>query len=152
MFFKANRDGTIAVQLDEVVREIVGSVCRELRDTLTETTEQPALRRLFPPAYKDDPERERAYTAISRDELASSRVAALDTVIDTIDDDQIDAGQAEQWMFALNAVRLTLGTLLDISEERDPMDIDEDDPQLPQLLTYDLLSVLLGSLVATISR
>jgi hypothetical protein len=152
VFFEANRDGTIAVQLDEVVREIVGGVCRELRDTLTETTDQPALHRLFPPAYKDDPEREHAYKAVSRDELTTSRIAALDTVIATVDDDRIDAGQAEQWMFALNAVRLTLGTLLDISEDRDPMDVDESDPQLPQLLTYDLLSVLLGSLVSTIAR
>jgi hypothetical protein len=55
-------------------------------------------------------------------------------------------------MFALNPVRLTLRTLHHINEERDPIHIDEDDPQLPQLLTYDLLSVLLGSLVATISR
>jgi hypothetical protein len=152
VFFKTNRDGTVAVQLDPVVREIVGNVCRELRDTLAETTDEPALRRLYPPAYRDDPERQRAYAAISRDELTTSRVAALDTVIDTIGEDQIDAVQAEQWMFALNAVRLTLGTLLDITEDHDPRDVDEDDPRLPQLVTYDLLSLLLGSLVTTIAR
>lgn len=152
MFFHANRDGSIAVQLDPVVREIIGGVCRELRDTLQETTDAPALQRLFPPAYEHDPERERAYSALARDELTTNRIAALDTVVDTIDDDRIDATQAEQWMFALNAARLTLGTLLDISEDRDPTDIDEADPQLPQLLTYDLLSVVLGSLVGAISR
>ena len=58
----------------------------------------------------------------------------------------------EENLTALNAVRLTLGTKLDVSEDRDPTDIDEDDPRLQQLLVYDLFSVLLGSLIAAITH
>lgn len=140
------------LQLDYVVRDVVGRACTELRESLTEGTDDPALRRLFPPAYKDDPDRERAYEELARDDLVVSRLRSLDTVIATVGDDTITADQAEQWMHALNAVRLTLGTQLDVSEERDPNEIDEDDPRLPQFLVYDLLSVMLGSLLSVMPR
>jgi hypothetical protein len=152
MFFKARRDGTIELQLDPVVRDVVGRVCAELRESLADGTDDPSMRRLFPTAYTDAPERERAYAELVRDDLVGSRLLALDTVAATIDDDRITAEQAEQWMAALNAVRLTLGTRLDVSEDRDPYDVDEHDPLFPQFMIYDLLSMLLGSLIAAVSR
>ena len=152
MIFKARRNGTIQLQLDPVARDLIGRACVELRDTLQEGTEEPALRRLFPTAYADDPSRQRAYESLVHDDLVDSRVRALDTVIATVDDDAISREQAEQWMQALNAVRLTLGTQLDVSEDRDPYDIAEDDPRFPQFLVYDLLSALLGSLIAAVQR
>jgi hypothetical protein len=152
MFFKARRDGTIELQLDFVVRDVVGRVCAELRDTLAEGVDDPSMRRLFPTAYPDAPERERAYEQLVRDDLVGSRLLALDTVGATIDDDKITPEQAEQWMAALNAVRLTLGTRLDVSENRDPYDVDENDPLFPQFMIYDLLSMLLGSLIAAVTR
>lgn len=138
--------------MEAVVRDLVGRVCTELREELLEHTDGPELRRLFPPAYKDDPRREEAYEALVRDDLVTSRLRALDTVITTVDDDHITPDQGQQWLQALNAVRLTLGTQLDVSEDRDPTEFDEDDPHLPQLLVYDLLSVMLGSLLAAIPR
>jgi hypothetical protein len=152
LFFRARRNGSISLQMDSVVRDVVGRVCMELREALLEGTDDPELRRLFPPAYKDDPQREAAYEALVRDDLVTSRLRALDTVIATVDDHDITAEQGEQWLQAINAVRLTLGTQLDVSEDRDPSEVDEDDPHLPQLLVYDLLSVMLGSLIAAIPR
>ena len=121
MFFKARRDGTIELQLDPVVCDVVGRICAELRESLAEGVDDPSMRRLFPTAYTDAPERERAYAELVRDDLVGSRLLALDTVAATIDDDRITTEQAEQWMAALNAVRLTLGTRLDVSEDRDPV-------------------------------
>jgi hypothetical protein len=152
LFFRARRDGTIDVKLDFVVRDVVGRVCTELRESLVENIDDPALRRLFPTTYVDDADRERAYEQLVRDDLVSSRLRAIDTVLATVESDRISVEQAEQWMHALNAVRLTLGTQLDVSEDRDPNDIDEDDPRLAQFLVYDLLSVVLGSLIAVVPR
>ncbi len=152
MFFRARRNGRIQLQLDPVVRDVVAQVCTELRESLTESSDDPALRRLFPTAYPDDPERERAYEQLVRDELVDSRLAALDTVRDTVDADEITREQAEQWMTALNSARLALGTQLDVSEDRDPDDVDPADPRYPQFMVYDLLSVLLGSLLSAVSR
>jgi hypothetical protein len=157
VFFRARRDGTIQLELDVVIREVVARACTELRELLddgqgTDSAPDPNLRRLFPVAYTDDPERERAYERLVRDDLLASRLAALDAVVATIDAETITPEQAQQWMAALNAVRLTLGTKLDVTEDRDPTEIDEDDPRLPQFLVYDLLSVLLGSLIAAITR
>jgi hypothetical protein len=152
LFFRARRDGTIDLQLDFVVRDVIGRVCSELRESLRADRDDPSLRRLFPPAYLDDPDRERAYEQLVQDDLLTSRMQALDTVLATVEGDRITAAQAEQWMHALNAVRLTLGTQLDVSEDRDPNDIDEEDPLLPQLLVYDLLSLLLSALLSVVPR
>ena len=152
MFFRARRNGTIDLQLDFVVRDVIGRVCAELRESLSADLDDPALRRLFPPAYLDDPDRERAYEQLVQDDLLTSRMRALDTVLATVEGDKITAAEAEQWMHALNAVRLTLGTQLDVSEDRDPNDIDEDDPLLPQILVYDLLSVVLSALLSVVPR
>jgi hypothetical protein len=152
LFFRARRNGTIDLQLDYVVRDVIGRVCTELRESLNTDLDDPALRRLFPPAYLDDPERERAYEQLVQDDLLTSRMHALDTVLATVEGERITAAEAEQWMHALNAVRLTLGTQLDVSEDRDPNDIDEDDPLFPQILVYDLLSVVLSSLLSVVPR
>jgi hypothetical protein len=152
LFFRARRDGTIDVKLDFVVRDVIGRVCTELRESLTADLDDPVLRRLFPPAYLDDPDREQAYERLVQDDLLTSRLQAVDTVLATVDSDKITAAQAEQWMHALNAVRLTLGTQLDVSEDRDPNDMDEDDPRFPQFLVYDLLSVVLSALLAVAPR
>lgn len=151
MFFKARRDGTIQLQLDPVVREVVARACGELRDNLLQESDDPTLRRLFPPAYPDDAEREQAYERLVRGDLMDSRLDALDTVVATVDEEHITAEDAQKWMAALNALRLTLGTRLDVTEDQDPLDVDEHDPRYPQFMVYDLLGVLLGSLVAAVS-
>ena len=148
MFFRARRDGSIELQLDDVIREVVRRACAELRASLENDIDDPTLRRLFPTAYVDDPEREQAYEQLVRDDLVGGRLVALGTVVGTVDNDTITAEQAEKWMKALNAARLTLGTRLDVSEEHDSIDMDESDPRFPQFLVYDLLGLLLGSLIA----
>jgi hypothetical protein len=106
---------------------------------------------LFPTAYPDDVARQQAYEGLVRDDLLSGRLTALDTVQRTLDADRITPDEAEQWMTAINAVRLTLGTQLDVSEDNDHLDVDPDDPRLTQFVVYDLLGVLLGSLIAAVS-
>jgi hypothetical protein len=151
VFASPRRDGTITLKLDPVVRTVIGQVCSELRAHLEAEVDDPALRRLFPTAYPDDAARERAYESLVRDDLLRGRFAALDTVQRTVDSDTITRDEAEQWLTAINAVRLTLGTRLDVSEDDNHLDLDPEDPRHTQYVVYDLLGVLLGSIVAALS-
>ena len=64
----------------------------------------------------------------------------------TIDGQVIDREELDAWMRAVNGVRLALGTRLDVSEEMGPVDLD--DPNAHDWLVYEILTALLGSLIA----
>src|SRR5690606_41096726 len=63
-----------------------------------------------------------------RDELLEKRFHSLDVLERTVEGGEVDEETLSSWMWALNDLRLVLGTRLDVSEDDDPMDIDPDDP------------------------
>jgi hypothetical protein len=143
---KRRRDGAIVLNLGDAERDVLSHVLGQLRDALVANPDDEALRRLFPPAYTDDPEKEAGFRALARDELLESRLAAVDEVEATLDADTVDAERAGAWMRSLNALRLVLGTRLDVSED-DDREIDPDDPDAPARALYYFLSALVDELV-----
>jgi Domain of unknown function (DUF2017) len=139
------RQGTYAVRLPAPERDLLGSLVEQLRELLEVTTDDPSVRRLFPTAYHEDPERDREYQQLVRDELLERRLAALETVEETAAADELDEQQLTAWLTALNDLRLVLGTRLDVSE--DQPDMDADDPDAPAMAVYGYLSVLLSDIV-----
>jgi Domain of unknown function (DUF2017) len=139
------RQGTYAVRLPAPERDLLASLVEQLRELLDVTTDDPSVRRLFPTAYHEDPERDREYQQLVRDELLERRLAALETVEETAAADELDEHQLTAWLTALNDLRLVLGTRLDVSE--DQRELDEDDPDAPAMAVYGYLSVLLGDIV-----
>jgi Domain of unknown function (DUF2017) len=122
---------------------------RELFDeveALLEDPDDPALRRLFPPAY-DDRESDETYRSLVRDQLVSGRAKAFATVRDTLGGDALDLDRAEQWLRALNDVRLVLGTRLDVTEDLDYEDLDLNESRDRELAVYGYLSWLQEQLV-----
>jgi hypothetical protein len=120
----------------------------ELRDLLcTAPPDDARLVRLFPTAYHDDPERDAEYQRLMRDELVSSRLEALGTVERALDSVELDEAELYGFMQSLNAVRLVLGTLLDIGEDDDPELVRDTDPLAPELHLYHYLSWLLDATV-----
>jgi hypothetical protein len=142
---RRTRDGAYAVHLPEPERQLLGSLADQLRELLSETTDDPTVRRLFPTAYNQDPERDREYQQLVRDELLEARLAALDTVEATLEADQLDEEQLSAWLTALNDLRLVLGTRLDVTE--DLRDVEADDPDAPAYAVYEYLGFLLGDVV-----
>ena len=142
-----NPDGTFQIVLSGVQRKLLAEVCTELRAELEANSENDVLRRLFPTAHPDDPDQQLFYAQMTRDDLADRRIAALTTVIETAHDDELQRAQIEQWMLAVNAVRLVLGTRLYVSEEDDLDDVDPDDPDHLARVVYEFLGMLLGALV-----
>jgi hypothetical protein len=144
------RRGTYAIRLPGPERELLADLVEQLRELLLVTTDDASVRRLFPAAYHEDPERDREYQQLVRDELLERRLASLATVEATTAADELDEDQLTAWLTALNDLRLVLGTRLDVAEDQE--DIAEDDPRAPAMAVYGYLSVLLGDVVDALAE
>ena len=139
------RAGGYRVHLPGPERELLTNLVGQLRELLLESTDDPSVRRLFPTAYNTDPERDREYQQLVRDELLERRLAALGTVESTLTAAELDEEQASAWLSALNDLRLVLGTRLDVGEEL--IDVEADDPDAPAYAVYEYLAFLLSDVV-----
>jgi hypothetical protein len=138
------------VRLRPNEKTLVGDLVVQLREQLLASTDEPSVRRLFPPAYPDDPERDAGYQVLTRDELLESKLAALDVVERTLDaGGELDDDEMTAWMATLNSLRLVLGTRLDVDEELPAL--DHDDPLAPAYAVYEYLGWLLSQVVDALS-
>jgi Domain of unknown function (DUF2017) len=137
--------GRYQVRLRPNERILVGDLVGQLREQLLASTDEPSVRRLFPPAYPDDPERDAGYQVLTRDELLESKLAAIDVVERTLDGSELDDAGMTAWMGTLNSLRLVLGTRLDVDEELPTLDAD--DPLAPAYAVYEYLGWLLSQVV-----
>jgi hypothetical protein len=143
-------EGRYLVRLRPNERVLVADLVGQLREQLLASTDDPSVRRLFPPAYPDDPERDAGYQVLTRDELLEHRLAALDTVEESLDGDELDDEGLRAWMSTLNSLRLVLGTRLDVDEELPAL--ADDDPLAPAYAVYEYLGWLLSQVVDVLSR
>ncbi len=128
------------------------SLLPQLRQLLSAPPDDPRVRRLYPTAFPDDPEKEEEYRRFMHEELQASRLTSIETVEASLDATELDEGQAMAWISSVNSVRLVLGTLLDVSEELDVGDLADDDPDIESYALYAYLSLLLEELLAAINR
>jgi hypothetical protein len=142
------RRGRYQVHLPKEERQLVRQLLGELRTLLALGPDDPRVRRLYPEAYAADPEMQEEYRKLTLEELQSGRLAAVDDIEATVDADVLTADQLTSWMHAINALRLVLGTMLDVSEDDQPFDYDPDDPDAANMALYGYLGVLLEEIVA----
>jgi hypothetical protein len=133
-------DGSFRLRLTRPERVLLRSLPGQLRELLE--AEDPAVERLFPPAYRDDPEREAEYRRMVHDELAAGRRRALDVMESTVDADRLDDDQMAAWLGALNDLRLVLGTRLEVTEDSVEEDFPPADPRRETLALYHYLGWL----------
>ena len=146
---RRTRHGDFEVRLPDNEREVLLALVAALRAALDgDVRGEPALRRLFPPAYAsaDDQAAEAEYQAIMQEDLLASRRASLDVLEATLSRDRLDEAELLAWMTALNQLRLVLGTRLDVSEDEAPFP-DPDDPAAPLHEIYHYLGVLLEAVL-----
>ena len=145
------RDG-YRVHIGEHEQAVVGTLMDQLRDLLlTAPADDPRLRRLFPTAYHAHPELDAEYQRLMREELVASRVAAIEGVSAVLAGQSLSEDELYRFMQSLNAVRLVLGTIVDIGEDDDPERVPDDDPMAPELHLYHYLSWLLDWTVRAMS-
>ena len=146
---RRDRHGGYRLQLPAEEREILRSLPGQLREVMR--TDDPSLRRLFPPAYPDDREADDEFRSLMREELLEGKLAALRIVEETAGADHLTGAQLEGWLGALESLRLYLGTQLEITETTYEQAIDPDDPDAPALALYGYLSWLQEEVVAALA-
>ncbi|MEU4078590.1 DUF2017 domain-containing protein [Streptomyces venezuelae] len=128
----------------------------------------PALKRLFPDAYGDDSEELRAAASDFRrytenDLRARKREDALAVVrgLDSLSAEAAGEGgavlkltpdESRAWLGALNDLRLTIGTRLDVKDDDGEQlyRLPDSDPRKPMVMAYLWLGALQESLVETL--
>jgi hypothetical protein len=141
------RRGRYELRLPEEERTLVKGLLGDLRALLTLNADDPRVRRLYPEAYAEDADMQAEYQRLTREELQSGRLAAVDVVEQTIEAKELTPDQLTSWMHSLNALRLVLGTMLDVSEEDQPFALPRDHPDAPTMALYGYLGILLEEMV-----
>jgi Domain of unknown function (DUF2017) len=128
--------------------------------TSTTLPDDPALARLLPDAYRDDTERSAEFRRYTESDLRERKAANARVAVQTLDDIadsngklKLDAAQAAAWLGALNDLRLTLGTRLEVSEDADAdlAQLADDDPRQALYSLYMWLGLLQETLVRALS-
>jgi Domain of unknown function (DUF2017) len=135
--------------LTDQEREVLRALPAQLREILD--TDDPSLRRLHPPAYQDDLEREAEYRRLVRDDLRRQRLQALEVMEATIDAGTLDQEQMTAWLGAINDLRLVLGTRLDVTEEMYEEGIPPEDPRAATFALYQYLGWLEEQMVSALA-
>jgi hypothetical protein len=151
---KRGRRGRYRLELAEEERTILKELASELGAVLgtpAAASDDASLRRLFPPAYTNEPEAEREYQELMREDLLEGHRAALATLESTADATELDGDQLAGWLAALNDLRLVLGTRLDVRED-EVIEVDPSDPDAAARMIYYYLGGLQEEVVDALAK
>lgn len=121
--------------------------------------EDPALARLLPDGYQDDPAAAAELRRLTEQSLRAAKSQSAQRLLDSLPGDggslTLDLATAQAWLGALNDVRLVLGTRLGVSEdtaENDARGLRDggDDPMAVAYQVYCWLSVVQDELVSAV--
>jgi hypothetical protein len=149
---RRTRKGEFLVRLTTSEREAIRGVPGMLRELLQDAdpATDPALQRLFPSAYLDDPERSLEFAHMVHDDLLTQRIAAVDTMERTIEADRLSEDEVTAWLATINDVRLMLGVRLEVTESSTPLDFEDDD-RAASYAVYVFLSWLEEDVVSALA-
>ncbi len=145
--FAPRKDGRFDVRLVAEAKQGILALAEELEEL--QSTDRPETRRLFPTAYPDDPERDAGYQVFAKDQLIDKRREAVDIIRRTADAEVLTAEELGSWMGVLNDLRLVLGTMLDVSEDEDEIDVAGEDAE--SKLLYHYLGELVHGMVQALT-
>lgn len=154
-------DRTIELSLALLEGVHLRQLVSDFREVLQESSpdEDPALQRLSPDAYPDDPEASADFADGTRGDLLHRRLHDATTVhdelsafppdLDGLDDEQslaertimISEQDIDSWLRTLTAVRLVIASRLGIDTD------DDHDPDDPRLGVFDWLGYRLEGLI-----
>jgi hypothetical protein len=175
--FRRNRHGKVWLHLGDADRHLIGDLLTQMTGLLAEPEaqasvdplaelvgidptaarpEDPALARLFPDAY-EDPDEADEFRRFTQRDLRSTKLANLTTASQTLarpNPTQLSEAECLAWLGALNDMRLTLGTRLEVGEEgpEEYLALPEDDPRRAMYLVYDWLTYHQDRLVQALQK
>lgn len=120
----------------------------------------PVIARLFPPAYRDDPEATDEFRRLTESaqrrhkiDQATTVLAALQETNAGVDPAVVRSLEVEAWLKTITAIRLSLSVRLGIAEADDVEELeqlDEENPRSVMYGMYEWLGYLLEEILATI--
>lgn len=152
--FVRRKDGSVDATLTLVEADLLRSVVNQMAQVLDDPPD-----RLFPPAYKDDPEAAAEFARLMTDDLMEGKRKAIVAVQATLERGRVkrDAwratltpDEAEDWLAVLNDARLTLGTRLQITEDSYERDLDPTEPDAAAHEVFRYLGFVEEYLVETL--
>lgn len=166
--FKSGLSGKLTLKLDDAEHGVLSQLFEQMSELLTDPdaeagtdplaqllnmsgstqiSEDPALARLFPDGYSGDEHASADFRRFTEQDLRAQKQTALATARETLTDwtgkVNVSDQQAQDWLRALNDLRLVLGTRLEITDEGD-RDFDSDEPGMH---LYNYLTYLQGTLI-----
>lgn len=142
--------------------DLVAQFAELIADTVDETTsDDPAIARLVPDAYRDDPAAADEFRRLTQGDLLDRRRDDADTVLATLQRDgvtlrpgqiadedataafvvELDDPRVAAWLRTLTSVRLVMATRLGIADD------GQDDPDDPRFGIYNWLGFRLEGLL-----
>jgi Domain of unknown function (DUF2017) len=122
-----------------------------------ELPDDPVLARLLPDAYRDDPEASAEFRRYTEESLRSGKLNSAQAVLASLPagggEVVLSEPECQQWLRALNDVRLALGTRLGITDENEDLsaDLSVNDPRSAYIWVYQWLAYLQDSLIESLS-
>lgn len=141
--FTRDRHGRFHPHLSAEERQLLAALPAQALELLT--AGDSSTRRLFPAAYPDDPAAEKEYRAMTGESLLARHRQALDALAEGATAETVEESDLEQWMGALEVLRLVLGTQLEVTE--DMTELHPDDPRAPGFALYAYLSMVQDQVV-----
>jgi len=169
--FKRHHDRSVSVSFDGPEAALLRHLVEELLVLLDEGDEpgddpfsglvgfgpseppvDPALARLLPEGYRDDPDAAAEFRRFTEHDLREHKRGTAHTVLATLGEGgklRLDGEQAQAWLATLNDLRLALGTRLEVTEDYEALiaALPDDDPRLPAFEIYEWLAWLQDTLV-----
>ena len=144
--------GGFDLRIPRAERNVLRGLPDQLRLLLDEgDAEDPALQRLHPSAYPDDPVAAAEFDGFVRDDLTEQRMKAIETMSRTIDSEHLDEEEVVAWLAAINDLRLVLGIRLAVTEESEPEDFEGDEGTHGSYALYAYLSMFEEDIVEALS-
>ena len=166
--FKSGLGGKLTLKLDDAELGVLSQLFEQMAELLehpeseagadplakmlnmsgsTQISEDPALARLFPDGYSDDEHASADFRRFTEQDLRAQKMAALAKVRDSLSGwtgkSSVTSQQAQDWLKAINDLRLVLGTRLEITAEVETnFEADE-----PGIHLYNYLTYLQGTLI-----
>ena len=142
-------DDAFRVRLGPNQRAAIRSLAGRHRELLIaeSPSSDPAVARLFPSAYPDDPLRSLEFEQATSGALLDGRLQAASTVESTADADALTEEQLLQWLAVVNDLRLVLGTRLEVTEETTEDDFAGDEEHSGAFDLYVFLTWLESEIV-----
>lgn len=144
----------IRVSLHDGEARVLRALAAELLELLADdgpAARGPVLARLLPDGYRDDPAAAAELREMTEPDLRAGKRAAARTLLETARDGGpllLDEEAAEQWLAAVNDLRLALGTSLAVTEDDDTPDPDEEPERALYLALGYLQELLVDALAA----